>query len=206
MKSTGAITRDIFAKVRAGDTTAYDRFFERHTARILVYINYNMSGRLRRKLDPADILQELYLKLLMRFEPFCERAETMGIHRALIRMADHEIAEAYRYYFKTEKRDARREVVVDFLHGHQSAVLDAVAWVPAEAESVSARVVKNEEYQRLMAMLRELSPLEQYVTVARVIEEVPARDIAERLGKSRGAVQMMIARARDKLRRRAAED
>ena len=203
MQSSGRITREIFAKAKAGDVEAYDRFFQHHSARILVYINYNLSRRLRRKIDPADILQELYLKLLLDFEGFCGRAEKRGIHRALIRMADHEITEAYRYYFKTAKRDARREVAAEYLNATGSAAVDPLAWVPADATSVSASVAQHEEYQRVMAMLMELDPLEQYVTVARIIEEIPTQEIAERLGKSRGAVHMMIARARDKIRRRA---
>lgn len=203
MKSTGAITRDIFIRAKAGDPEAYNRFFEHHSARILVYINYNLSQRLRRKLDPADILQELYMKVLTSFGSFCARAEKRGIRRALIRMADHEITEAYRYYFKTEKRDAKKEVAAEFLHADASTMFDPLAWVPGDATSISAVVARNEEYQRVMGMLDALSPLEQYVIVARVIEEVPTQELAERLGKSRGAVQMMLARARDKLQRRA---
>jgi RNA polymerase sigma-70 factor (ECF subfamily) len=206
MTSMGAGTREVLSRMKKGDKESFDRFFEGHSARVLVYINYNMGRRLRRKMDPADILQELYLRLLRDFESFCERAEKRGVHRVLIRMADHEITEAYRYYFKTEKRDARREVTAPFVQAEDTGAVVPLQWVPAEGTSVSARIVRNEEYQRVMAMLSKLSPIEQYVTVARVVEGVSAQEIAERLGKSRGAVQMLIARTRDKLRKRFEED
>ena len=192
--------------MRAGDRAAFDRFFERKSARILVYSNYNLGQRLRRKVDPADVLQDLYLKLYKNFESFQERADRRGIQPTLIRMADHEITEAYRFHFKVDKRDARREVTAAFLKAADGDLVDVLSWVPSDVTSVTARVAREDEYQRVMKMLGELSPLEQYVIVARIIEGVSAQEIAQRLGKTRGAVHMMVARARDKLRSIAGVD
>jgi RNA polymerase sigma-70 factor (ECF subfamily) len=186
--------------MRAGDQSAFERFFERHSPRVLVYINYNMGPRLRRKLDPSDVLQNIYLGLLKDFESFYERVKRRGIQRTLIRMADHDITEAYRYYFKVDKRDARRELTAALSKVQAGDALIPIDWVPSDATSVSAKVVRNDEYRRVMKLLGELTPIEQYVTVARLIEGVPAQEIAERVGKSRGAIQMILARARDKLR------
>jgi len=41
-------------------------------------------------------------------------------------------------------------------------------------------------------MLRQLSPLEQYITVARVIEGLTSQEIAELTGKTSGAIRMAI--------------
>ena len=202
MTSNSDTSRELLEKMRAGDRKAFDRFFERHSARVLVYINYNMGERLRRRLDPADILQNLYLKIYKDSTAVCARVEERGSQRVLIRMADHAITEAYRYYFKVDKRDAQRERTVAFLKSEEGGSLDLLDWVPSDATSITARITRDEEYRRVMGMLRELSAIEQYVTVARVIENVPAQEIGDRLGKSRGAIQMIVARARDKLRAR----
>lgn len=190
------------ARMKAGDRHAFDRFFRRHAARVLVYIHYNLGNRLRQKLEPADILQNIYLRVFRDFESFLSRSERMGAERLLVRMADHEITEAYRHHFKVEKRDARREVAAEILGG---GMADPLRWKPSDATSVSALVIREEEYQRALRILGALSPLEQFVTVARVIEGLPLAEIAELVGKSRGAVQMILARTRDKLRARAAE-
>jgi len=200
---TGEMTRHILEEMRAGNRRAFDDFFERSAPRVLVYINYNMGSRLRRKVDPDDILQSLYLNLLRNFESFRRRIRERGVQKTLIRMADHEITEAYRFHFKVEKRDARREISAAYLGDSGESVLD---WIPADATSMSGRVMRQEEYRRVMEMLRELRPLEQYVTVARVIEGRSAQEIADELGKTRGAIQMIIARARDKLRERAGRE
>ncbi|MBI4586414.1 MAG: sigma-70 family RNA polymerase sigma factor [Planctomycetes bacterium] len=203
MSTTSKITREIYSRMQAGDRQAFDRFFSRHAARILVYIQYNMGRRLLRKLDPADILQNLYLHIYKDFKSFSERADRLGIQMALIRMADQEISEAYRYHFKVEKRDAKREATAAFLAAEETGRADPLDGLPKESTSVTAQVVRQEEYQRILRLLKDLSPLERYVTVARVIEGVSAQEIAERLGKTRGAVHMIFARARDKLRSRA---
>ncbi len=200
MEPTGDVTREIFEQMRSGDHEAFDRFFERNTARILVYINYNIGRRLRSKLDPADILQNLYLRVFKDFEAFSRRARERGIHKTLIRMADHEISEAYRYHFKVDKRDARREIAASYLDeekGEESSPLD---WAPSHVTPISQRVIQQEEYQRVMRMLAGLRPLEQYITVSRVIEGLSTEEIAEQLGKSAGAVRMIMSRVRDKLR------
>jgi RNA polymerase sigma-70 factor (ECF subfamily) len=200
MNPTGEGTRYILEEMRSGNRQAFDDFFERSAPRVLVYINYNLGSRLRRKVDPDDILQSLYLNLLRNFESFSRRIRERGVQKTLIRMADHEITEAYRFHFKVDKRDARREITAAYLGDGEENVLD---WIPSEATSMSRRVMRQEEYRRVMDLLRELRPLEQYVTVARVIEGRSAQEIADELGKSRGAIQMIISRARDKLRERA---
>ncbi len=206
MATRGETTTKLLSRMRAGDRFAFDGYFERHSARVLVYINYNMGDRLRRKIDPADILQNLYLKIYKNFDAFCTRIEEQGSHRVLIRMADHAITEAYRHHFKVAGRDARRERTAAFLKSESGNTMGLVDWVPSDATSITARVTRDEEYRRVMSMLQHLSPLEQYVTVARVIEGVPAQEIGERLGKTRGAIQMIVARARDKLRDRLGSD
>ena len=206
MTAKGETTPELLSRMRAGDHFAFDGYFERHSARVLVYINYNMGERLRRKIDPADILQNLYLKIDKSFDAFCTRIEERGSHRVLIRMADHAITEAYRYHFKVAGRDARRERTAGFMQSEDGDTLNLIDWVPSDATSITARVTRDDEYRRVMSMLKYLSPLEQYVTVARVIEDVPAQEIGERLGKSRGTVQMIVARARDKLRARLGSD
>jgi RNA polymerase sigma-70 factor, ECF subfamily len=205
MSPTGDVTRQIFRQMQAGNRDAFDDFFERQTSRILVYINYNMGPRLRRKLEPGDLLQNLYLSLYRNFESFSRRARERGIHKTLVRMADHEITEAYRFHFKVGKRDAHREATAAYRDGEGDNALP-VEGVPSPSSSVSQRVMQQEEYQRAMKMLQGLEPLEQYVTVSRIIEGLSAQEIGEKLGKSRGAVQMIIARARDKLRARSGQD
>ena len=206
MTSRGETTPELLDKMRAGDRFAFDRFFKRHSARVLLYINFNMGERLRRKMDPSDILQNLYLKIYRNFTAFCKRIEERGSRKVLIRLADHAITEAYRYHFKVDKRTAWRERTAAFLQTPEGYARDLLDWVPSDATSITARITRDEEYRRVMSMLRHLTSLEQYVTVARVIENVPTQEIAERLGKSRGAIQMIVARVRDKLRAQLGPD
>ena len=199
----GDTTRRLFERMKSGDREAFDRFFQKSTPRVLVYIRYNMGPRLQRKLDCADILQNLYLNLYRNFGAFSRQAAERGVEKTLIRMADHEITEAYRYYFKTGKRDAQREVIAAYMDDREGAGPSALDNLPIDETSITARVRRRDEYQRILRVLGTLKPIEQYITVARVIEGLTVQEIADLLGKTRGAVHMILARARDKLREKA---
>src|ERR1051325_8403892 len=101
--------------MKSGSMAAFNRFFERRSTRLLVYITYNMGRRLHQKLEAADILQNVFFRIFRGFDAFRRHVDERGIERTLVRMADHEISEAYRYYFKVDKRSARREVAAEFL-------------------------------------------------------------------------------------------
>jgi RNA polymerase sigma-70 factor, ECF subfamily len=203
MDSASDLTLRLLSQMQSGDRGAFDRFFERNASRLLIYIQYNLGPRLRAKVDVPDILQEVYLKVFKDFESFRERAARKGIHQALIRIADHEITEAYRFHFKVDKRDARREVAASFVTAGGAGSPESLGGLADRQTSVSRRIVRQEEYRRILSLLAKLSPLEQYVTVARVIEGLPSQEIADLLGKSRGAVQMIVSRSREKLRKLA---
>jgi RNA polymerase sigma factor (sigma-70 family) len=151
-------------------------------------------------------LQNVYLRLYSDFASFIRRARDRGIQKTLVRMADHEITEAYRFHFKVEKRDARREIAAAYGDTEEGGQVSPVDWVLATGTSEIQKIVRQEEYQRIMQLLRQLDPVEQYVTVSRIIEGISADAIGKKIGKSRGAVHMILSRARDKLRARAGQD
>jgi RNA polymerase sigma factor (sigma-70 family) len=121
-------------------------------------------------------------------------------------MADHEITEAYRFHFKVDARTAKREIAAYYVEEKRRADPSPMDWVASDATSISQRVSRQEEYQRLMDVLRRLSPLEQYVTVARVLEGLSSQEIAALTGKTTGAVRMIVTRVRDKLREHASPE
>lgn len=186
--------------LRSGDREDFDRVFRIHATRVLVYANYNIGERLRGKLDPADVLERVYLKAFKSREAFRKRAERHGLTKLLIRLADQEITEAYRDLFKAAKLDSRSELKMDCLQSRGEGAFDPLEWTPADQTSISAKIVRQAEYQRVMDTLRRLTPVEQYVTVARIIEALPTARIAARLGRPNGAVRRILTRVRARLR------
>ena len=45
-------TAELLRGMREGEREAFDRFFERHASRLLIYVNYHLGERLRRKIEP----------------------------------------------------------------------------------------------------------------------------------------------------------
>lgn len=183
---------------QARDT--FDRFFERNASRVLIYINYQLAPRLRRKVDPSHILEKLHARLHERFESLEPRTEKR-VREILLQMAKREIIAAYGSHLRMEEREAQREITSAYEKGSRDSF--PLSWTPDPKAAISGRVVRQEEYQRMMAVLRGLRPLEQFVTVSRIIAGCSTEEIAGQTGQSREAVQTIIARVRDGLREQA---
>ena len=201
MERSSEITSQLFEEMKSGSMAAFNRFFERRSTRLLVYITYNMGRRLHQKLEAADILQNVFFRIFRGFDAFRRHVDERGIERTLVRMADHEISEAYRYYFKVDKRSARREVAAEFLEPPGTSSGSPLDWIASPSVTASKIYSRREEYERMMATLGRLDPLAQYVTVSHVIEGRSAAEISEVLGKSPGAVRMILCKARESLRK-----
>src|SRR5688572_20568124 len=85
MSLTSDITSVILRDRQAGNREAFDDFYRRQTPRIVVYISYNVGPRLRKKVEPTDLLQNVYLRLYSDFASFIRRARDRGIQKALVR-------------------------------------------------------------------------------------------------------------------------
>ena len=61
MSSEPADTTECLNRVRAGDAGALAELFEAHRARLRRMVDLRLDGRVATRLDPSDVLQEVYL-------------------------------------------------------------------------------------------------------------------------------------------------
>jgi len=66
------VTRDIVEAIRGGDRSAFNTLFQRAGGRVFVYVNSRMGEALRRRVDPEDLLQEVYVEAFRSFDTFEE--------------------------------------------------------------------------------------------------------------------------------------
>ncbi len=60
----------VWRRARAGDPTAYDRLFARHTDRTLMFIRARLGRRLRAAAESRDVLHDAYLAAHRDFASF----------------------------------------------------------------------------------------------------------------------------------------
>jgi len=183
---------DLAIRVRAGDTVALASLFDAKRPQLLSFINQHLGRNLQGRVEPEDVLQDTAIAALRSLaqtdltdrDPFnllCQLAEQRIIDRA------REIEAA--------KRDVHREISGhDRVQGQQGSSGELLEMLAASLTSVTKAVVRNERHARLQECLIRLPEQTQEVLRLRFVEGEATKAIGERIGKSDGAVRVLISR------------
>ena len=163
-----------------------------------VLAGLHLDRRLRGKLDPADVVQQVLLRACEGLADL--RAQEPGTLLAWLRqILARTLSDAAKHYDR-DKRDAGRERSLEAELERSASGL--ALWLAADHTSPSGRAERNEELLRLVGALAELPPLMREVVVLKHCQEWTLRQIAERTGKSVPAVASLLRRGLEELRHR----
>jgi RNA polymerase sigma-70 factor (ECF subfamily) len=186
----------LIERMREGDTDALAAFVEARRPQLLAYIDRQLSDALRRKVEPEDVLQDALAEAVRSLANI--DLSTWDPFSWLCQLAERRIIDAHRRFFGAQKRDASREISINAPGGgadgsRQGNLLVASITSPSQALSRKGR-----EF-RLLEALKALPEDQQEALRLRYVENMPSKEIAERLGKSDGAVRVMLTRSLQKL-------
>jgi RNA polymerase sigma-70 factor (ECF subfamily) len=177
---------------RQGDSAARERLFLLCRSFLNVAARAQLETWLRAKVDASDLVQETLFEAFRDFERFDGATEQQWM-AWLRRILTHNAADFVRRYRGTAKRQARREVPI---RGPRDSTLSPVANEPAAADPTpSVLAVQLDNQLRVAAALEQLPADYQEVIVLRNLERLPFNDVAQRMERSRPAVQMLWMRA-----------
>ena len=183
---------ELIDRIRAHDCAALAGFIDRRRAQLLGFIERQLGAHLRRKLEPDDILQDVSVEAV-RALPAMDLTDRDPFGW-LCQLAERRIIDAHRRLFGAAKRDAAREVpIVQSDDSTRQAGL--VNLLIATMTTASQMVSRDERHQKLAGALAELPADQREALRLRYVENLPSKDIAERLGKSDGAVRVMLTRS-----------
>jgi RNA polymerase sigma-70 factor (ECF subfamily) len=190
---------ELIRRCRAGDAPAREQLFDRYQAYLQMLARAQLGRHLRTKCDPSDVVQQTLLEAHRDFAAF------QGNHEAellawLRRILAHNLFNETRR-FAAQQRDANREVSLEQVHAgveHSSVALgrNLAADTPTPSQLASQR----ESAVRLADALAHLPEDYQTVLLLRIFEELPAEEVAQRMGRTAGAVRMLQMRALAALR------
>lgn len=189
----------IVSKVRGGDEQALADFITAKRPQLLAFIDRRLGAALRRKLETDDLFQETSAEAVRSLgevdladrDPF----------NWLCQVAERRIIDAHRRFFGSQKRDAGREVS---LNAPGSSTSDTskpglINLLVASMTSASQAFSRDQRQMKLLAALEKLPEDHREALRLRYLENLPSKEIAERLGKSDGAVRVMLTRSLTKL-------
>ena len=201
MDSTGRVTLEIIQRIREKPATGIEEFVKHLGPRLLVYAQYKLGDRLRAKLEPEDVIQDIFASIVENRESFLDKVDQRGVHRAIFRMVENRIRDLYEHHFLVEKRSGHREVTAvksDSGTFRPAVEMDNIA---AEQTSISQRIALQDEYRSLQTILQGLPEEAQKLFILKFIQELTNQEIAEELKTSVSTVKRDTAELVKKIQR-----
>lgn len=186
---------DLLARARANKPGEADRLFAQARNYLEVLARTHVERRLQAKVDASDLVQQTLLDAHRDFSRF--RGQSEGEWLAWLKQILHHNAANFVRRFRTGKRQIGRETPI--AAGDDSIRRGAVPEPAGADESPSQAVVRKERELLLADALAQLAPDHYEVILLRNLQRMPFLEIAERMGRSRPAVQMLWMRAVGKL-------
>ena len=166
-------------------------FIESHRRQLLSYVDRNIGPALRSRLEPEDIFQEVTIAALGSLDQF--NAEGRDPFRLLCQLAEQRIIDAHRHHVAAQKRSASREVSIDAPVGSSDG-FGFIDLLVASITTASQAFSKDQKEFRLQQAIAELSEEHRDILQMRFVEGMATKEIADRVGKSDGAIRVLLTR------------
>jgi RNA polymerase sigma-70 factor (ECF subfamily) len=188
---------DLVARIYSHDAQALADFIAGHRPQLMAFIERQLGAGLRRKVEPDDVFQETSAEAV-RALPTAELGDRDPFSW-LCQIAERRIIDLHRHFFGAQKRDAGREVSLGSDRGSDAQPAGLINLLVASLTTPSQAFSRNAREARLLEALGKLPQEQQSALRMRYIENLPSKQIAERLGKSDAAIRVMLTRSLKRL-------
>lgn len=185
----------LIERIKRGERDALVEFIEQRRPQLLAFIEKNASDALRRKIEAADLLQEVSMSALSSLSDV--ELGDRDPFSWLCQLAERRIIDAHRRFYGAQKRAADREIGI-----HASSDSDAKGFIDVLVASMTSPSQAFSRGQREFHLLEALESLPEESRQAlhlRYVENLPSKEIAARLGKTDGATRVLLTRSLNKL-------
>jgi RNA polymerase sigma-70 factor (ECF subfamily) len=185
-------TRHLVTLAKQGDRSAVDQLCRIYGERIRRIIRLRIDRTLRPKLDSVDVVQDALILALDGLKDFTYQNEGDFL-RWLSKIAENKLRDILDK-FHADKRDIRRELPFKKVETNTEGGPFGVAG-PLQTTTPSVLLSRKEQLDRLERAMDHLKPEYREVIFLSRIEKLSHEEIAARVGKSKGAVAMLLSRA-----------
>jgi len=190
------------AQIRAaasGDAAAWRELLTQFHDRLRRMVAVRLDARLSGRIDPSDVLQEAYIDAAEQLPAYAADPK-YPLFLWLRLVTGHRLAKLHRFHLGRQIRDAAREVPLDgrSLPDASSTAL-AIQLLGHDSEPPD-HAERREEYDRVLAALNSLVPMDREVLTLRHFEQLTTPEVAQTLGISPAAAAKRYLRAIERLR------
>ena len=196
--STEQSTTALVHAAKAGDNEQLGRLLENFRGYLFMLAHRYLSDKLKRRIDPADIVQITFLEAKQDWHQF--RGTTPGECASWLRnILKNNVATAVARHVTTQKRSLSREVSFNANHNDDSGA-QWIGELPGSTTSPSRKAIRAESAKQLFDALHALPEAQAEAVRLRYLEGLSLGDIVDRMGKSETAVAGLLKRGLQKLR------
>ena len=190
----------LLEQARRGEGDALGQLLQLYRNYLSILAAAQLDHRLRRRVNPSDLVQETMLAAHCDFVKFrgCSERELLAWLRQILIHCLHHAIETH---LRAKMRDIRREISVEQLSRSLDRSVVTFDQVFADrGPSPSAPLYQRERAVALADQLATLSPQYRDVIVLRNLQGLSFEEVADRMGRKPGTVRMLWLRAIEKFK------
>lgn len=177
---------------KMGDRKAFDELFAAHAMPLQLYVRYRMGRVLWENLQPADIVQEVFLTAFQSFHAFYGK-NGQDLYRWLRWIADCRMADEARKAMRQKRGGG-----IEFEPAGDSTSLSPIEKTPDSRPGPVTSAVLREQGKKMEEAFAQLSEREQEVILLRQYEGLSSKETAEKLAITANHVDVLLFRAMKK--------
>lgn len=181
------------------DSREFKDLITRHHERLRRMIAIRLDPRLQGRVDPSDLLQEVYLDAAQQFAEHL-RSPTVPEYLWLRSLTGTRLAKAHRFHLGTQARDAGRELSLFRMAGPAASSDALAAQLLGREPRPSEAVARAELKLRVAEALDGMEAMDREVLVLRHFELLTTPHVAEVLGITEAAAGKRYIRALRRLK------
>lgn len=197
------MTEELIKRIYRHDAAALSEYMHLNRNRLIGFIEQQMGNALRRKVDSEDVFQEVNIEAV-RALPQIQFGEREPMYW-IFQVAERKIIDLHRFHFQSQKRAAHMEIELDRPVGdgeNAGLVQQLVASMTSASQAYSRQVKMTRMDQAILHLPEE----QQKALKMRYVDDLPSKEIAEKLGRSDASVRVMLTRALKRLQELLVEE
>jgi RNA polymerase sigma-70 factor (ECF subfamily) len=191
-------THELIAKAAAGDHRALDELWQTHRARLRQVVELRLDPRVRRRVDPSDLVQETFIEAHRRLTAYVANPP-LPFYPWLRQLALERLNKAHRRHLGAQARAVSREDA-NWPIPDESVAQLAERLIATDTGPMQ-RLLREETRRQVREALNELAFDDRQVLVMRVLEDLTTAETAAVLEISEAAVRMRQLRAIERLQK-----
>lgn len=184
----------------SGPSREFGNLLEGARPRLLRMARLRLDPRLQGRLDPGDVVQDVFLEASRRRKEFDALGGAMPLIVWLRLLGAQRIAELHRQHLGAQARDVRRETRMEGGAGASTSTGAMAEALVATGTGPPSAAARTEMVERLRVALESMEPLDREALLLRHFEQLTAAEAACELGISEEAAGKRYLRALRRIR------